>query len=136
MDFVSIDFETATEERFSPCEIGLTLVMDGKIQTTKSWLIKPITYPRFNHFNVSIHGITANDVAFKPTFNEIWPEISDFINNKTLIAHNAQFDMSVLRNTLNKYEIDLPPFSYGCSYLLSKRIWPELPSYNLKSLIV
>jgi DNA polymerase-3 subunit epsilon len=39
MDFITIDFETATADRDSPCEIGLTFVKDRQIIETKSWLI-------------------------------------------------------------------------------------------------
>ena len=56
MDFVTIDFETATAQRDSPCEIGLTFVENFRIVDSKSWLIKPL-YEEFNSFNISIHGI-------------------------------------------------------------------------------
>jgi len=36
MDFVTIDFETATSDLDSPCEIGLTIVQNSKILETKS----------------------------------------------------------------------------------------------------
>jgi DNA polymerase III subunit epsilon len=42
MDFITLDFETATSQRDSPCEIGLTFVSGGQIVETKSWLIKRI----------------------------------------------------------------------------------------------
>lgn len=42
MDFITIDFETATSQRDSPCEIGLTFFESGQIIETKSWLIKPM----------------------------------------------------------------------------------------------
>jgi DNA polymerase-3 subunit epsilon len=62
MDFITIDFETATPDRDSPCEIGLTFVEKNEIKDVKSWLIKPSYYPYFDNFNMSIHGITPNDV--------------------------------------------------------------------------
>lgn len=62
MDFIAIDFETATPERHSPCEIGLTFVENGEIKETKSWLVKPPSYPHFDSFNIRIHGIQPDDV--------------------------------------------------------------------------
>jgi len=41
MEFITIDFETTTADRDSPCKIGLTFVKDKEIIDTKSWLIKP-----------------------------------------------------------------------------------------------
>jgi DNA polymerase-3 subunit epsilon len=134
MDFITIDFETATPDRHSPCEIGLTEVRDSQIVGTKSWLIKPHSYPYFDNFNMSIHGITPNDVKDAPTFPELWPELEPLISDQFLIAHNAGFDMSVLRKTLEKYSIAFPTFQYSCSYIFSKKVWLGLPSYGLKSL--
>ncbi|MCX6815482.1 MAG: exonuclease domain-containing protein [Candidatus Aenigmarchaeota archaeon] len=135
MDFVTIDFETATQDRDSPCEIGLTFVKDDKIVGTKSWLIKPKCYPHFNEFNISIHGIKPKDVADKLTFNQIWKaELRALLKNQFVIAHYASFDFSVLRRTLEVYKIPFPNLQYSCSYIFSKKVWPKLLSYDLKSL--
>lgn len=133
MDFITIDFETATSQRDSPCEIGLTFVEDGQIRETKSWLIKPM-YEKFNYFNILIHGIRPEHVADKPEFDELWNEIQPLIENKFLIAHNAGFDISVLRRTLEAYQVPFPTLKYACSYMFSKKVWQGLPAYDLKTL--
>lgn len=133
MDFITIDFETANSQRNSPCEIGLTFVHDGQITETKSWLIKPM-YNKFDYFNISIHGIRPEHVADKPEFNELWTEIKPLIENKFLIAHNAGFDISVLRSTLETYQLQFPTLNYSCSYIFSKKVWQGLPAYDLKTL--
>ena len=133
VDFVTIDFETANEFRDSPCEIGLTFVEKGDIKFSKSWLIKPM-YDWFNPFNVYIHGITEEDVKDAPTFDLLWQDIAPMIEGKFLIAHNAGFDFSVLRRTLDAYEIPYPNLQYSCSYIFSKKVWSGLSSYDLLSL--
>jgi len=135
MDFIAIDFETATSDRDSPCEIGLTFVKDNKVVDTKSWLIKPKQFPDFNPFNIEIHGIHPNDVADKPEFNELWnSEIKALLENQFVVAHNAGFDFSVLRRTLDSYKIPFPSLQYACSYMLAKKVWEGLLYYDLKSL--
>jgi len=134
LDFVAIDFETATSDRHSPCEIGLTFVENGKIIESKSWLIKPFSYPYFDSFNIMIHGITPNHVANEPEFPEIWRIINPLIENKFLIAHNAGFDFSVLRRTLEYYNLPFPNLTYACSYIISKKVWQGMPAYDLKTL--
>lgn len=134
MNFITIDFETATPDRDSPCEIGLTFVENNEIRDIKSWLIKPTYFPYFHSFNTSIHGITPDDVKDSPEFVDIWTEIKPLIEGQFLIAHNAGFDMSVLRKTLEHYRIPLPNLEYSCSYIFSKKVWEGLPSYDLKSL--
>ncbi|MDQ1770542.1 DNA polymerase III [Labilibaculum sp. A4] len=133
MDFITIDFETATSQRNSPCEIGLTFVKNFEIVESKSWLIKPINN-EFDYFNISIHGINPEDVAKKPEFDEVWHEIKPLIENQFLIAHNASFDFSVLRKTLETYNIPFPELEYSCSYIFSKKVWLGLPGYDLKTL--
>jgi len=133
MDFITIDFETATADRNSPCEIGLTFVRDRKILETKSWLIKP-KYNKFDYFNILIHGIRPEQVADKPEFNELWTDIKPLVENQFLIAHNASFDMSVLRKTLQTYQLPLPTLNYSCSYIFSKKVWQGLSAYDLKTL--
>jgi len=134
MNFITIDFETATVDRDSPCEIGLTFVEDLKIMDTKSWLIKPTYYPNFDFFNILIHGIEPVDVANEPEFDVIWKEVKPLIENKFLIAHNAGFDFSVLRRTLDTYNLEYPTLDYSCSYIFSKKVWEGLPAYDLKTL--
>lgn len=134
MDFITIDFETATSSRDSPCEIGLTFVKGNEIKEVKSWLIKPSYYPYFDSFNMSIHGITPNDVKDAPEFGDLWSDVKPLIEGQFLIAHNAGFDMSVLRRTLEFYQIPFPELQYSCSYIFSKKVWEGLPAYDLKTL--
>ncbi len=132
MDFITIDFETATAARNSPCEIGLTFVKANQIVDTKSWLIKPVNN-QFDSFNISIHGIRPENVRDKPEFNELWAELKPLIDHQFLIAHNASFDFSVLRKTLEFYNIPYPTLHYACSVMFSKKIWQDLPAYDLKT---
>lgn len=134
MDFITIDFETATSDRDSPCEVGLTFVENNKVKDVKSWLIKPSSYPHFDGFNMSIHGITPKDVKDAPEFCDLWSELKPLVEGQFLIAHNAGFDMSVLRRTLEFYNLPFPDLQYSCSYNFSKKVWRGLPGYDLKTL--
>lgn len=133
MDFITIDFETATSDRDSPCEIGLTFVKENQIVDVKSWLIRPM-YEEFDYFNMLIHGIRPEHVLNEPDFKSLWTDIHPLVEGQFLIAHNAGFDFSVLRRTLEAYKIPFPSLEYACSYIFSKKVWPGLPAYDLKSL--
>ncbi|ASB49365.1 3'-5' exonuclease [Alkalitalea saponilacus] len=134
MDFITIDFETADRFRDSACEIGLTFVENFNITETKSWLIKPGCYPIFDPYNIHVHKIKPSEVANAPNFCELWPEIHPLIENQLLIAHNASFDLSVLRTTLDYYGLEYPELMYSCSYLFSKNVWQGLSGYGLEAL--
>jgi DNA polymerase-3 subunit epsilon len=62
-------------------------------------------YDEFDYFNVLIHGIKPEHVADKPEFNELWSEIKPLVGNQFLIAHNADFDFSVLPRTLEANQL-------------------------------
>ena len=50
-----------------------------------------------------------------------------------VIAHNASFDMDVLKQTLTHFGLACPEFDYLCTCHLAKRIWPELPNHQLNT---
>lgn len=129
MNFTAIDFETAHAE--FPCEIGLTRVENGKIIELKSWLIKPACFPFINPWNQRVHGISSTDVASASTFEELWTVLKPWFEDQYLVAHNAAFDMRVLRSALNYYDLALPWSEYFCSVSLSRKVWKQLPSHSL-----
>ena len=49
---------------------------------------------------LSIHGYTDEFLSDKKKFNEIKEEFLNFIKNKKLIIHNAEFDIAHLNNEL------------------------------------
>lgn len=132
MTFNAIDFETA-HAKF-PCEIGVCKVVHGEIQTTESWLIKPACFPYMNYWCYQTHGISSEMVKNEPAFDELWSKLYPFLEDTVLIAHNAPFDMSVLRASLQYYDLALPHSEYLCSVSLSRRAWKGLPSYRLNDL--
>jgi DNA polymerase III subunit epsilon len=106
MSWVAIDFETANETRGSACALGVAIVEDSQVVERRSWLIRPPTLD-FNP-NVMIHGITAADVAAAPAFDSLWPRIWAILEGRPVIAHNASFDISVLRHSLDAYGLPWP----------------------------
>lgn len=132
MDFVAIDFETANEQRSSACEISLIKVSGGEVVGKFTSLIKPHSSMTFNPFNISIHGIRSADVKNAPEFSEVVHEILDFSSGLPLVAHNASFDMGVLRKTSLLYGLDLPDIDFYCTRILAKTApGLDLPSYSL-----
>lgn len=128
LSYVAIDFETANAHRTSPCSVGLTKVSHGQIVDSYYSLINPEEF--FDTYNTQIHGIQEVDVINAPTMAELYPRLLSFIDRYPLVAHNASFDMSVLRLTLDKYQLPYPEVNYFCSYILAKKLL-NLSSYRL-----
>lgn len=130
-DFVAVDFETANSNNSSACSMGIVCVENKQITDTKYYLIQPPTM-EFSENNIRIHGILPNMVKDKPKFPEIWKEIKCLFENNIIIAHNAQFDMSVLKSLQIEYNLDIPDFKYLCSIPISTEICSGLGSNSLK----
>lgn len=134
IDFCAIDFETATHEKNSACEMGICVVENGEVVKTQTWLIKPPSFPWFSRHNIAVHGIYPEDVKDSPTFDEIWHEAQDLMYGNLMIAHNAAFDAGVLRGCLDYFGFFKPKIHYLCSVQISRKSWKGLSSYGLKNL--
>lgn len=132
MNFVAIDFETANEKRNSPCSIGLVVVKNGEIIEKVYHLIKPKEM-RFMPINIGIHGIRPHMVKDELEFDKVWEKIKHYFNDNLVIAHNASFDISVLRNTLELYDIKMPSFKYICTMKLSKNFYSSIDNARLNT---
>ena len=56
---------------------------------------------------IKIHGLTEEFLSDKPTFEEICPDLLDFIGTDSmLVAHNASFDMKFLNYELKQAGYD------------------------------
>ncbi len=74
-------------------------------------------------------------MQYSPEFPFIAPEFLERLTRADLvIAHNARFDIGVLRRTLEHYRLTGVEFDYSCTCLAARRVWPELPSHRLGTL--
>lgn len=133
MDFVAIDFETATSKWTSVCSMGICVIEDNKVKEVKEILIRPEPF-EFNEYNIAIHGITPEMVYMKPTFDKYWAEVKPYLEGKLVVAHNASFDIGALTKTLDMFGIVFPEFDYLCTVKLSQEAYPELFSHKLNFL--
>ncbi|OYP38516.1 exonuclease domain-containing protein [Rhodopirellula sp. MGV] len=132
-NFTAIDFETANRRQDSACQLAAVVVRDGKIVREGMWMIRPEPF-FFSAININIHGIHPDDVRDEPNFGGLWGEISEFIADDCLIAHNAMFDIGVLKACLEKHQCDIPSQTFSCTRLISRHTWPDRQRYGLKPL--
>ena len=65
INFIAIDFETATSKRASICEVGICVVRNGEIAETRSWLVRPEDN-YYQYWNIKVHGIRPQDTENAP----------------------------------------------------------------------
>lgn len=125
--FVAFDVETAAikNPRFI-CQLGLSIVdMDNEIIETKSYYIQPPNNEIAPQLT-KIHGITPDQTKDAPDFKTAWNEIKHLFN-KTIVAHNASFDCSVLTENLKYYDLDESGLNdCKCTYVLFDRKLEDL----------
>ena len=122
-DFIAIDFETASNEYYSACSLGIAFVKNSKVVESKYYLIKPPV--DFKKYNTKIHGLDADAVEQAPNFKEVWEEIKPLIKNTLVVAHAAKFDIAVLVACCHFYELPLPHFQYVDSIDLFRAAYPK-----------
>lgn len=127
---VAIDFETAGMARATPCAIGVAWIEGGVVARRAYRLIRPDCADRawcFGH----IHGLYPADVAGAARFPEIWEELAPHLDGALVLAHNAAFDLGVLRGCLELYGLETPRMRCLCTLVTARRVWPGMPSYRL-----
>ncbi len=124
LNFIAIDFETATALRSSVCEVGICVVRNGEVAETRSWLVQPEDN-RYNPFNIHIHGITPEDTWNAPQFDEVWEEIERLYLDEfdTFVAHNMPFDRGCLQHAARLYNIHLPKLNWKCSLATARKVY-------------
>lgn len=119
--FTAIDFETASWEPASICQVGLVRVENGEIVKKVDRLVQP---PKNNYFykNIEVHGIRPEDTENAPTFDVIWhEEMKRYIEDEVVVAHSIGFDANCLRHALAWYDEVQPVFEERCTLTIYRR---------------
>ena len=125
MRYIAFDVETPNRYNSRMSAIGISVVEDGQITDEFYSLVNP--EQPFDWFNTRLTGISEESVADAPTFPELWPRIEPLLSSGILAAHNASFDMSVLRRCLCDYGIDWKDSAKGlCTVTMGRSLLPGI----------
>ena len=128
--FAIIDIETtglkATTERIT--EIAIYIYDGTQVVERFVSLVNP---ERTIPYQITkITGITNQLVANAPKFHKIADKIIQITENKTFVAHNAQFDYRFVKEEFKRLGYNYQRKSL-CTVRLTKKLIPNLPSYSL-----
>lgn len=133
LDFTAVDFETANSSMASACSVGLVKVRDGQVVDRIGWFIRPPAgHDHFIEWNTRIHGITPEMIVDAPTWVDQMPDLLDFAGDDPLVAHNAGFDMGVIKAACVATGFTVPTYTYFCSLQIARNTY-TLDSYRLPS---
>ncbi|MCR5106770.1 MAG: PolC-type DNA polymerase III [Lachnospiraceae bacterium] len=127
---VVFDIETTG---FSPVkdsiiEIGAVKVVNGEITDRFSRFVNP---RRSIPYRItSLTGITDEMVEDADYITQVLPEFLDFVKDSVLVAHNAKFDVSFIKQKASDLGIDYAP-TYVDTVGLARILLSELNRYKL-----
>ena len=129
----AFDFETPNRNADRACSIGVTVIERERITGSFEYLMDPETY--FDDICISVHGITPADVEGAPCFPEVWEKIRYHFETGLVIAHNAGFDLRVLRQLCIHYGIACPDLRYADTLAISRAVLGRtVPNHKLGTL--
>ncbi|MGI4937638.1 MAG: 3'-5' exonuclease [Janthinobacterium lividum] len=132
---VMLDFETTG---LSPqmgariTEVAALRIAGGRI--TERFVSLVNCHVRVPSFITELTGISQAMVDRAPCISKVMPALLDFIGTDALSAHNASFDHKFLRAESEDLGLRTRHAHLICSLMLSRRIYPGLPSYKLAQL--
>ena len=130
--YIAFDVETPNRFNSRMSAIGIAVVEDGRIVDSFYSLVDP--EQPFDWFNTQLTGIDSEAVAGAPAFWELWPRIEPIMSSGILVAHNAPFDLGVLKKCLLGYGIEWRPQVQGlCTVRMGRRLLPGI-SHRLNDL--
>ena len=128
LDFESTGLNTSAARII---EIGAVKMEKGQITETFSELVDPGEPLRPEITELT--GITNADLKDMPKAAELLPKLMDFIGDLPLAAHNASFDVSLLKAELKRIGRSFQgPVLDTLTY--ARKLYPELKSFRLKAL--
>ena len=131
--FAVVDFETNGMEPERAIEIGLACFEGGEEVEAFETLLDPGT--PVAPFVQRLTGIAQADLAGRPTFGAIWPELAQRLRGRVLVAHNLAFDRRVLHQEIERIEdgepLREPAF---CTLRFARRLIPREEGRGLDAL--
>lgn len=124
-NYIAFDVETPNRANDRMSSIGITAVREGRIVANYASLVDPETH--FDRFNTQLTGIDADAVRSAPNFAALWEKIAPVMSSGILVAHNALFDLGVLKKCLQAYGITWKPHvKYICTVQAGRRLLPGM----------
>ena len=121
--YIVFDVETPKRYNNRISAIGIALVENSRINDSFFSYVNPECY--FDYFNMRLTGIDEDTVSDAPNFPSLWRQIEPLMNSGILVAHNASFDLGVLKKCLQDYDIAWKDtVEYCCTVQMGRRLLP------------
>jgi len=123
--FTAIDFELASANYNSVCAVGIVNVVNGEVVQEYYSLVRP---PNNEYMwqTTRVHGIKPKHTADAQSFGAIFATIQPMLQGQFMIAHDEQFDRSVLQKTMKLYDLDYSQLGLPDNWACTSKIYKSL----------
>jgi len=128
---VIVDMETtgiSVQRGGRVIEVGAVVIENSTIVAELDTLIN--TGAAISYGAYLVHGISPDMLYGQPQPEDVWGSFLAFVGDAPLVAHNAPFDSSFVRNEVSLVGETLPN-SWHCTVRLARRLLPHLPNHKL-----
>ncbi|MFF4388292.1 TerD family protein [Streptomyces sp. NPDC001552] len=108
----------------------VTLGPDGQQTGEFTTLLNPGCDPGPVH----VHGLTTELLSGAPTFDQVAERIGQMLQDRIMVAHNAQFDYDFLAHEFARARSHLPVSRRLCTLALNRRVDPPAADLRLGTL--
>ncbi len=133
--YVVFDCETTGTDPEVDEIVSFALVrLDGNGMETLRWtrLVRPSRPIPADA--TAVHGITDADVAGAPPFVELAGQVFCLLDDAVFVAHNAPFDLAMLRHGLARVDVLYRPAAVACTLDAFRLIEPLADTHRLDAL--
>ncbi|MGV9001375.1 MAG: exonuclease domain-containing protein [Candidatus Saccharimonadaceae bacterium] len=130
--FLDIETDGGSGERGRITEIALIRVENGEVVEEFSSLVNP--GGSIPYWITKLTGITNQDVADAPYFDEIAAEVYRILDGAIFVAHNVRFDFSFIKRQLEAAGYRFRPKLF-CTVRMSRALYPEYKGHSLEKII-
>jgi len=130
-DYIVLDIETTglSKNYHKITEIAAIKFKDNRAVDKFDMLVNPECY--IPSFITNLTGITNDMVKSQPTIKDVAPKLYTFLENSTIVAHNATFDYGFIEYNLMKHLNRKVLNPKICTKKLANRILPNLSNKKL-----
>lgn len=130
--FLDIETNGGMGERGRITEIALFRVENGEVVEEFNTLVNP--GGSIPYWITKLTGITNEDVADAPYFDEIAAEVYRILDGAIFVAHNVRFDFSFIKRQLEAVGYTFRPKLF-CTVRMSRALYKEHKGHSLEKII-
>src|SRR4051794_30819283 len=117
---VVVDIETA-QSYDHVIEIAAVEII-GDVLTQRRFVRRVKPRSPMNPFCYSVHGISLEELRNQPYFEQVVPELIDFIGGDIIVAHNSACEYNTLKREFERASrIAYPRERFTCTMALARR---------------